>query len=26
VISGLRIELLEVSRRIKSDTACPARF
>ncbi len=26
VLSGLRIELLEVSRRIKSDTACPARF
>ncbi len=25
-ISGLRIQLLEVSRRIKSDTACPARF
>ena len=25
-ISGLRVELLEVSRRIKSDTACPARF
>ena len=26
VISGLKVELLEVSRRIKSDTACPARF
>jgi hypothetical protein len=25
-ISGLKVELLEVSRRIKSDTACPARF
>lgn len=25
-ISGLRVELLEVSRRIKSDSACPARF
>jgi hypothetical protein len=25
-ISGLHVELLEVSRRIKSDTACPARF
>jgi hypothetical protein len=25
-ISGLRVELLEVSPRIKSDTACPARF
>ena len=25
-LSGLRVELLEVSRRIKSDTACPARF
>jgi len=25
-ISGLRVELLEVSRRITSDTACPARF
>ena len=25
-ISGLRVELLEVSRRIKSDTACPAHF
>jgi len=25
-ISGLRVELLEVSRRIKSDTACPARY
>jgi len=26
VISGLRVELLEISRRIKSDSACPARF
>lgn len=26
VISGLKVELLEVSRRIKSDTACPARY
>jgi hypothetical protein len=25
-ITGLRVELLEVSRRIKSDTACPARY
>ena len=25
-ISGLKVDLLEVSRRIKSDTACPARF
>ena len=25
-ISGLRVELLEVSRRIKSDTACPAHY
>jgi hypothetical protein len=25
-ISGLRVELLEVSRRIPSDSACPARF
>lgn len=25
-ISGLRVDLLVVSRRIKSDTACPARF
>ena len=25
-ISGLRVDLLEISRRIKSDTACPARF
>ena len=25
-ISGLSVELLEVSRRIKSDTACPARY
>lgn len=25
-ISGLRVELLDVSRRIKSDTACPARY
>lgn len=25
-ISGLKVELLEVSRRITSDTACPARF
>jgi len=25
-ISGLKVELLVVSRRIKSDTACPARF
>jgi hypothetical protein len=25
-ISGLKVELLEVSRRIKSDTACPARY
>jgi hypothetical protein len=25
-ISGLRVQLLEVSRRIKSDTACPARY
>ena len=26
VISGLKVQLLEVSRRIKSDTACPARY
>ena len=26
VISGLQVQLLQVSRRIKSDTACPARF
>lgn len=26
VISGLKVELLEVSRRIKSDTACPRRY
>ena len=26
VISGLRVELLEVSRRITSDAACPAHF
>lgn len=26
VIQGLRVELLEVSRRIKSDAVCPARF
>lgn len=26
VISGLKVELLEVSRRIQSDTACPARY
>jgi hypothetical protein len=26
VLSGLRVELLEISRRIKSDTACPARY
>lgn len=26
VITGLRVELLVVSRRIESDTACPARF
>jgi hypothetical protein len=26
VISGLRVELLAVSRRIKSDAACPARY
>jgi hypothetical protein len=25
-ISGLKVELLDVSRRIKSDTACPARY
>jgi hypothetical protein len=25
-VSGLRVQLLEVSPRIKSDTACPARF
>ena len=25
-ITGLHVQLLEVSRRIKSDTACPARF
>jgi hypothetical protein len=25
-ISGLKVDLLEVSRRIKSDTACPARY
>jgi hypothetical protein len=25
-ISGLKVELLEVSRRIESDAACPARF
>jgi hypothetical protein len=25
-VSGLHVELLEVSRRIKSDTACPSRF
>jgi hypothetical protein len=25
-ISGLKVELLTVSRRIKSDTACPARY
>jgi hypothetical protein len=25
-ISGLRVQLLEVSRRIKSDAACPARY
>jgi hypothetical protein len=25
-VSGLHVELREVSRRIKSDTACPARF
>jgi hypothetical protein len=25
-ISGLHVQLLEVSRRIKSDTACPARY
>jgi hypothetical protein len=25
-ISGLKVQLLEVSRRIKSDTACPARY
>jgi hypothetical protein len=25
-ISGLKVELLEVSRRIPSDTACPARY
>jgi hypothetical protein len=25
-LSGLRVELLEVSRRIASDAACPARF
>jgi hypothetical protein len=25
-ISGLKVDLLVVSRRIKSDTACPARF
>ncbi len=26
VISGLKVQLLEVSRRIASDTACPARY
>jgi hypothetical protein len=26
VISGLKVKLLEVSRRIESDTACPARY
>lgn len=26
VISGLQVKLLDVSRRIKSDTACPARY
>jgi hypothetical protein len=26
VVSGLRVDLLEVSRRITSDAACPARF
>jgi hypothetical protein len=26
VVSGLHVELLEVSARIKSDAACPARF
>jgi hypothetical protein len=26
VLSGLRVQLLEISRRIKSDTACPARY
>jgi hypothetical protein len=26
VISGLKVELLEVSRRIKSDTPCPPRY
>lgn len=25
-LSGLRVELLELSRRIRSDSACPARF
>ena len=25
-ISGLRVELLQVSKRIKSDTACPAHY
>ena len=25
-ISGLRVDLLEISRRIESDSACPARF
>jgi hypothetical protein len=25
-VSGLKVQLLEVSRRIKSDTACPARY
>jgi hypothetical protein len=26
LLSGLRVELLEISRRIKSDHACPARY
>jgi hypothetical protein len=26
VVSGLRVELLEISRRIPSDNACPARY
>jgi hypothetical protein len=25
-LSGLRVQLLEISRRIKSDTSCPARY
>jgi hypothetical protein len=26
VVRGLRVQLLEISKRIKSDTACPARY